>query len=647
MPHDGTSTGWYQRLLRRDGRWFVRWAPLLFVPVVAVAATALAGASVFLHAYLTMDLPAPEDLTIPDPTVVYASNGQRVATLDPTAIRRNVDVEQLPDHVWQAVLAAEDRGFFSHPGFAWSALLRAAWVNVRHGEIEQGGSTITMQYVELAIRDVPRTMVGKIREIAAAVKLERRLPKEEVLEHYLNAAPFGRGAIGIEAAAKTYFGVSASQLSVNQAATLAGMIAAPSRYDPERDPGAANQRRIYVLNGMAEQGWISDEMRSRLVAAGVPAVSREPLVQYGPHSYYVDAVRDVLADELGDRRDVDIGLRVFTEMNPGLQRVALDTLNAHLEGTAYTGAIVTIDPRNGAVRALIGGLGFPEEQFNHATRGGNQAGSAFKPFALAAFVAAGYSPTRSVFAAPATMTVDFDRYPDYRVSNFGRRGFGAQSVYEATLTSTNVVYAQLTSEVGPAAVAEVATSLGIADDEDLRRATAPAIALGTADVTPLNMARAYSGFANGGSRVAPQLIRRVETTDGDVLLDASPQLTRVLQPNVAHVVTDVLHANIRRGTGAAAQIGRPAAGKTGTTDDFRDAWFVGYVPQLATAVWIGTPDNTPMDGVTGSSIPAETWGDYMGDAVANLPVADFPDPDLAVLSPVAPQTVTNRAAVAR
>ncbi|MBW3576171.1 MAG: penicillin-binding protein [Actinobacteria bacterium] len=647
MPHDGNSTGWYQRLLRRDERWYVRWAPLLLLPVAVVAAVLLAGAAVFLHAYVTMELPAPEDLTIPDPTVVYASNGQRVATLDPTAIRRNVDVEQLPDHVWQAVLAAEDRGFFSHPGFAWSALLRAAWVNVRHGEIEQGGSTITMQYVELAIRDVPRTTVGKIREIAAAVKLERRLPKEEVLEHYLNAAPFGRGAIGIEAAAKTYFGVPASQLSVNQAATLAGMIAAPSRYEPERDPGAANQRRTYVLDGMAEQGWISDQMRSRLVAAGLPAVSQEPLVQYGPHSYYVDAVRDVLADELGDRRDVDIGLRVFTEMNPGLQRVALDTLNAHLEGTAYTGAIVTIDPRNGAARALIGGRGFPAEQFNHATHGGNQAGSAFKPFALAAFVAAGNSPTRSVFAAPATMKVDFDRYPDYSVSNFGRRGFGAQDVYEATLTSTNVVYAQLTSEVGPAAVAEVATSLGIADDEDLRRATAPAIALGTADVTPLNMARAYSGFANGGSRVAPQLIRRVETTDGDVLLDASRQPTRVLQPNVAHVVTDVLHANVRRGTGTAAQIGRPAAGKTGTTDDFRDAWFVGYVPQLATAVWIGTPDNTPMDGVTGSGIPAETWGDYMGDAVANLPVADFPDPDLAVLSPVAPETVTNRAAVAR
>ncbi|MDP9021706.1 MAG: penicillin-binding protein [Actinomycetota bacterium] len=625
----------------------MRALPLL--PLIALAIVAsfvvvvLFTAIFFLSNYRAGPLPSPDELQLPEPSIVRDAAGDVIAKLDPGAVRSNIELDELPDHVWQAILAVEDRNFYEHEGYSTRGIIRAFWTNLIHGEIRQGGSTITQQYVDIAIREVPRTYRGKLRELAYARKLEGRLGKDQILEYYLNAVPFGRGALGIEAAAQTYFGKAATELSVNEAATLAGMVAAPSRYDPGRHPEVANERREIALRGMAEEGWLPDAEADQLIAEGLPELRDEPLVEYGTNAYYLDAVQQALADELGDEQDIYLGLDVTTELDTRLQELALTTLNAHLADVPYTGAMVSIDPTSGAVKAVVGGRDFRSEQFNIAIRGGNQAGSAFKPFGLAAWLDQGRS-LEEVFPAPAQMVVNFDDFPPYDVSNFGNAGFGQQNVRQATLTSTNVVYAQIASEVGPEAVKQMAVAAGINDTEDL--VAVPSLILGTVDVTPLDMAQGYATFAAGGERHEPRFIRTIRDIEsGQVVLDAErARPERAMQADVAYGVTDVLIDNIQEGTGTSAQLGRPAAGKTGTTDDFRDAWFVGYVPQLATAVWIGNADNTPMARVTGSSIPAETWGDYMGQAVAPLAVEQFPEPNWDTLVPRSP-TPTDRSPV--
>ncbi len=607
---------------RVAAKWsLLRWSPL-FGLATLLGLSILTLLSGFLYFYAAGDIPAPEELVIPDPTVVYAVNGEKVATLDPAAVRRNIELRSLPPHVPQAVLAAEDRDFREHVGFSSTALVRALWENLTSGRIVEGGSTITQQYVELAIFDTDRrNYVGKLKEIALATKLERHVTKDQILEMYLNAVPFGRGARGIEAGAQTYFHKPAAELTVTEAATLAGMIAAPTTYDPANNPEGADWRRVYVLRAMADEGWLSDPAAEQLVVSGLPEISRDPLVGFGPNSYYLDAVRVRLGDELGDDQDVFSGLKVTVEMDPRLQQLAQDTLNSHLDDTPYSGAVVSVDPTSGAVRALIGGRNFAKQQFNIATRGRRQAGSAFKTFTLAAFVEKGYSPDTR-YPAPARITV---RTEDGRhtVSNYGGKGYGATTVREGTAKSVNTVYIQMAQDVGTKKVVETAHALGIASDLPV----VPTTTLGVGSVTPLEMASSYATLAAAGTYREPYLIREVVDAKGRTLLKHEPTQREAVERNVAAIVTDVLRDVIRYGTGENADIDRPAAGKTGTTNDSRDAWFVGYVPQLATAVWVGNLDNSPMRDVTGGKIPADVWGDYMRTALEDVEPEDFPEAD--------------------
>ncbi len=599
----------------------LRWSPLFGLASLFGLSmlTLMAG---FLYYYASGEIPAPEDLVIPDPTAVFAANGEQIATLDPAAVRRNVELTGLPEHVSQAVLAAEDRDFRQHIGFSSSALVRALWENLTSGRIVEGGSTITQQYVELAIFDTSRrSYVGKLKELALATKLERRVSKDQILEMYLNAVPLGRGARGIEAGAQTFFRKSAAELTVNEAATLAGTIAAPTTYDLADNPEGADWRRTYVLRAMASEGWLSSAAAEHLISVGLPEVSSSSLVLFGPNSYYLDAVRARLGAELGDERDVFSGLKVTVEMDPHLQRLAQDTLNSHLGRAPYSGAVVTVDPATGAVRAIVGGRDFAKQQFNIATRGRRQAGSAFKTFTLAAFVAKGYSPDTS-YPAPAKMSVRTEE-GRHTVSNYGGRGYGAVSVREATAQSVNTVYMQMAQDVGTKKVVETAHSMGISSDLPV----VPTTTLGVGSVTPLEMASAYATLAAEGTYREPFLIREVVDAKGRTLLKHEPAERRAVDRNVASIVTDVLRDVIRYGTGENADIDRPAAGKTGTTNDSRDAWFVGYVPQLATAVWVGNRDNTPMRDVTGGKIPAEIWGDYMRSALKEVEPEDFPEPE--------------------
>ncbi|MFN2555672.1 MAG: transglycosylase domain-containing protein [Nitriliruptorales bacterium] len=606
---------------------------LLLVPASLLLLGALLAAI-----YLFSNVPLPEDVA-PQATRVLDRHGQEAGFLSPQAVDP-VPLEQLPPHVPRSVLAAEDRSFYRHAGVSVTGTVRALVTNVQAGRVEQGGSTITQQYIKNAAVGTERTFRRKAKEAVLAVKLERRYSKDEILAFYLNTVYFGRGAYGVEAAARTYYGVPAQHLNLNQAATLAGIIRAPERLDPATQSEDANARRIYVLDGMAEEGWLTAVERDGLVRAGLPATASRQRADHGPAAYYLDAVRAELAAKLGEER-VYRGLTVRSELDQDMQSAAQRILAAKVaelqreqKGKPVTGAIVSVDPADGGVRALVGGPDFAVQPFNAAIQGLNQAGSAFKPFGLAGFVNDGFSP-ESRFPAPAELAVPFPGAQPYEVSNFGRRGFGEQTVREATLTSTNTVYVQMAAKIGPDAVKEMAVRAGI--DDDLR--ALPSLILGTADVGAVDMAEAYATFAADGVHHEPRLVRRVEDRTGVAVSDTKPENTRAMDSNVARAVSDLLEDNVRQGTGRAARIGRPAAGKTGTTDDSRDAWFVGYVPQLSTSVWLGTLDNTPMSGVTGAGIPAETWGEYMAEAVEGLPEEDFPAPDyagLTVLNPLPP-----------
>ncbi|MDQ4131240.1 MAG: transglycosylase domain-containing protein, partial [Actinomycetota bacterium] len=403
---------------------------LLLAPVALLLFAVLLGA-----VYLFTNVPLPKDV-LPQATRVLDRNGQEAGFLSPQAVDP-VPLEQLPAHVPRSVLAAEDRSFYRHPGVSLTGTLRALLTNVQAGRVEQGGSTITQQYIKNAAVGTERTFRRKAKEAVLAVKLERRYSKDEILEFYLNTVYFGRGAYGIEAAARTYFDVPARQLTLNQAATLAGLIRRPERLDPASQPEDANARRIHVLDGMVEEGWLSGVERDRAVLAGLPPTASRQRADHGPAAYYLDAVRQELAAKLGEER-VYRGLTVRTELDQGMQSAAQRVLTAKIvelqreqKGRPVTGAIVSVDPADGGVRALVGGPDFALQPFNAATQGRNQAGSAFKPFGLAAFVEEGFSP-ESRFPAPAELAVPFPGARPYEVSNFGGQGYGEQTVREAT-----------------------------------------------------------------------------------------------------------------------------------------------------------------------------------------------------------------------
>ncbi|WP_052666893.1 transglycosylase domain-containing protein [Nitriliruptor alkaliphilus] len=613
--------------------WFRRGVVLLSVSVVLGVLVVAAGAFAFWSIYDDAVIPSPDELTIPDPTLVRDQDDGPLARLQPAEVRRNLALDQLPEHVPQAVLAAEDRAFYDHSGISPRGIVRAAWANVRRGERVQGASTIPQQYVQLAITDIPDTYLGKFREAATAVRLDRELSKDQILENYLNAVPWGRQAYGIEAAARTYFDVGAMDLDLHQSAVLAGMIAAPTAFDPARHPDRAAIRRDFVLQGMVAIDAITQAEADELIGTDLPELRSRPLVNFGAEAYFVDAVEREVArilEQLEDDRDPTVGLRITTTYDPRAQELALEKLNETLDGTEHTGSVVTIDHETGAVKALVGGRDYREQQYNVAI--GRQSlrspGSAFKTFALAAFVAEGWDPDATRLDGRDEQVFEReDGQEDYEVSNFGGQSFPDLTVREATVRSVNTAYVSLSEAIGYDAVTETATQLGV----DSELSPVPSAVLGSQGVTPLEMAEAYATLANGGVRHDPFVISRIRTHDGEELFRHEVEDDEVYDANAAAVVTDVLVDVVRSGTGTAAQTRHPTAGKTGTTNDSRDAWFVGYTPSLTTAIWVGNLDNSPMGDVTGGAVPAVIFGNYMDELVGDEEPGAFPTPDFSQL----------------
>ena len=586
----------------------------------------------------------------PQTSVLEAADGSRLAELHAEQDRREIGLDGVADVVEQAVVAVEDRRFWSHHGVDGGAIVRAAIANAEAGEITQGGSTITQQYVKNTITGPSVTLERKLAEAVAAWQLEDRYSKQEILERYLNTVYFGKGAYGIRAASLRFFGTEPAELDLPRAALLAGVIASPSSYDPYEHPEAALARREHVLDAMVEVGAVTRDEADR--AAGTPLDLATLTEDRSPAPYVVEEVKRLVRDDpqgrfgaLGETPDDRVnalftgGYRVVTTVDPAAQAAAEAAVEAVVPADAGpSAAVVLTEPSTGAIRAMVGGRDFyaeddPIAQFNLATQGRRQPGSAFKPIVLAAALERGITLDR-VF--PGGSCVRFDDLPDpWAPCNYGGTAYAAMTLREATVRSVNTVYARLGMEVGPEAVVGMARAMGLPADLEAN----PSISLGTEEVTPLDMAGAYGTFANRGRYAAPHLVERIEAADGEVVYRHATGAPEVITEASAYLVTQALSDVVERGTGVRAQIGRPQAGKTGTSEDSVDAWFVGYTPDLVGAVWVGfaegrvpmRPPNTP-ELVEGGRWPAEIWARVAGAVLADVPPTDFQVPEVELVT---------------
>lgn len=577
------------------------------------------------------DFPRLESLTSPQSAQtsrVYASDETLITTFHAEQHRIVIPLSDIPSKMQQAVVTVEDERFYQHGGVDLEAIARAIVVNLRSGRVVEGGSTITQQYVRNAFIAPERTLQRKIKEAVLAYQVEGRHSKKEILEKYLNTIYFGHGCYGIEATAETFFGKKSKQLSLPECALLAGVIKSPSHYSPYTHPERAKSRRDLVLKMMADQGYITQKEANEAIAA--PIEVQEIKKEEIPAAYFVEYVKQTLIDKYGANVVFKGGLRICTTLDPKMQQYAEEAPKAVLgREDDPSAAIVAIDPKTGYIKAMVGGKDFKTEKFNLAVQGKRQAGSSFKTFVLVAAVEAGVSPSKMYESGPVTFQIPGSK--PWHVENYVEGSGGPpMTLREGTIRSVNCVYARLIMEVGAKNVVTVAKKMGITSQLD----PYPAIALGglRVGVSPLEMASAYGTLANMGVHCKPLAILKVTDAEGKILEKNKVEEKTVLKPGTAYLVTDILQDVIRAGTGRRANIGRPVAGKTGTAQNYQDAWFAGYTPDLSCAVWVGYPKGQiPMRNVhgirvSGGSFPAQIWARFMSKALEDTPPSKFAVP---------------------
>ncbi|PZU93668.1 MAG: penicillin-binding protein [Chelatococcus sp.] len=568
-----------------------------------------------LIAYHAAQLPPINQLTVPKrpPNVaILAADGSLLANRGETG-GRTITIGEVPPYLPKAFVAIEDRRFYEHFGIDPIGLARAVATNLRGRSGLQGGSTLTQQLAKNLFLTQERTASRKIQEAILALWLERTYSKDQILELYLNRVYFGSGAYGVEAAAQRYFNKSARSVTIAEAAMLAGLVQAPSRLAPNRNPEAAEKRAQLVIAAMADQGFISPTAAKTALVAPAEAAERTGA---GSVNYAADYVMDVLDDFIGA---VEGDVTVLTTIDPKLQAsaetVLVDALAAQgAKLNASQGALVSMAP-DGAIRALIGGRDYTKSQFNRATVAKRQPGSSFKPFVYLTALEKGLTPDTIRDDSPISIK-------GWAPENNDRRYRGPVTLQTAFAHSLNTIAIKLNLEVTPKEVVRTAQRLGISSALQSN----PALALGTSEVTPVELASAYASFANGGQAVLPYVIREVKSVAGKVIYARKPSnFGPVIQPQTLQMINAMFHEVMTSGTGSKVNIaGWEVGGKSGTTQDFRDAWFVGFTSRLVTAVWVGNDDNSAMKRVYGSGLPAEIWGRYMKGAHAGMQPAPLP-----------------------
>ncbi|MGQ0615640.1 MAG: transglycosylase domain-containing protein [Acidimicrobiia bacterium] len=639
-------------MVRKGSRFIAAFLVIsVLTPIVCVA--------VALGTLILLPLPA----TLPTPKAgiekqisrILDATGAELATVRQFETNIKVEQSEIPQVLKDAVVSSEDKDFYSHGGIDFSGTVRALWADIRNRAIVEGGSTITQQYVKQAFTGGERSLARKIREAILANQLDNQVDKDTILYRYLSISYFGAGAYGVGAAAQTYFRKPVAQLSASEAALLASVLPAPTRYDPRTNPSEAEARRFRVLGQMREQGRLDAatyeeaiSQRLWLVAEGEPppgtTLVYPPEEQQSVQPWFTDYVVEYLRNNLPDCDGTTCevfdrgGLTIRTTLDPHMQAEAEAAVAESMgeNDLRLQMGLASVEPSTGYVRAMVGGRDYSFLQVNTA-RAGRQPGSAYKPFVLAAALEQGIGPEKAYSGSPCQL-------PNGDViRNYGGASYGSLSLRQGTWNSVNAVYCRLILDVGVEKTMEMATRLGVPQPAYDPSVFGASISLGVTNASPLNMASAFGVFANHGRRAEPVPVIEVTDIDGNVILDnnrAAERAEEVLPPIVADNVTDILTGVIESGTARGKGLARPAAGKTGTAEDAANAWFVGYTPALSTAVWIGYYDCGASDAnrdcglrgingireMTGGALPAATWQRYMRAALADIPATEFSEP---------------------
>jgi len=652
---DLVRIGRRRRRARRGGGRALQRIRNLFLLLCAAAilgAVALAAGAANTYTALADEMPDLDDYRsteLAQTSTVYDADGEVVEQLYGVQNRFVVGLDDIDPTLRDAVVAIEDHRFEEHRGLDFEAIGRAAVENAKTLSIQEGGSTITQQlikntYIAQEQRYIP-SFQRKFVEGSLAWQYEKEHSKDEILEQYLNTVYFGANAYGAEAAAKTYFNKEAADLTLPESALLAGIINLPGVYDPFADPETAKKRRDVVLDRMLEYGYITQKQHDGAVRTGLD-LSRGRVEYENDNEYFLNAVRKELAREYGDDAIYEGGLKIYTTLDPELQAMADDAVDSVVDPASGdpSASLVSVDPGTGAVRAMVGGSDFREVKFNLATEAHRQSGSAFKPFVYAEAVDQGISPETMYVSEHLEVPMGEGEDP-YVVDNYEFIERGPINLEKAMADSDNTVFVQLALDLGLQRVVDMAHELGIESEVDAY----PSTAIGglRVGVTPLEMASAYSTFANAGTHMEPYLVQKVtreENGEEETVEEHRLVGEEALSRDEAAVVTESLRGVVERGTASyyhdlEAEIGRPAAGKTGTSNEFIDAWFVGFVPQLSTSVWVGYPNErrsmvniNGLEEINGENYPLDIWSLYMQGAVQQFPVQEFdtPSPDLAL-----------------
>jgi penicillin-binding protein 1A len=624
--------------------------PLFWLVLLASAGIAGGGTRVYRVLQATSaNLPDPTAaLTFQrDGTVTMVSaDGVILQKLGP-ATRETITYDALPDHLVQAFIASEDQRFYEHNGVDYRGIARAIWANVRNRNVVEGASTITQQLARIVFLDQERSFQRKIKEAMMAIRLEEELSKNQIIERYLNLVYLGSGAYGVADAAWIYFGKTIDQLTLAESAMIAAMAPAPSRFSPAVNPEAARNQRDRVLRRMLETNMITGVEAEAAISVEVTTTTNQPKFLYSEFPYFTIYIQKQLEALLSPEQLEAGGLTVETTLNVVWQRHAEETVRDAIERYSRWQrvgqvALVAVDPRNGEIKAMVGGTDFTSEnQFNRVTQAQRQPGSTFKTFVYAAAIAGGMSPYKTY--VDARYVVD-----GYEPKNYGETFGGSMDLLRALRSSVNVVAVKLLVDVGFDPVVQLAERMGI------RSPLLPAysLALGSSEVNLLELTSAYGTLANKGVNRPTHGIRRVLDGNGEVIYERPTDYVQAIDPDTAAIMTWMLRSVVEGGTGGNAALGRPVAGKTGTSEEYRDLWFVGYIPQLAAGVWMGNDDNTPTRGA--SSTAAAIWRNFMAKLTDDIPVEQFPRlPRLGgreatiTLSPVRPGRVVAEDAPSR